>query len=113
MALKTKTIPLSEPIIDHGGPVHAIVLRAPTLSEYGRIGEPFTVRIGPDDKPVVIEHDDAIVRYMEILITTPSDMGLAEKIDLSDSIAVKEGILDFFAEARQDLMSRASPTSSS
>jgi hypothetical protein len=111
---KTKTIPLSKPLIGHDEPVREIKVRAPNLAEYGSIGEPFTWARPSDDAPAVyIENDAAISRYLDVCIVEPKDKNLLAQIELEDAMTLKEEILGFFLEARLARASRSSPTGSS
>lgn len=113
MPRPTKTILLSEPITGHHEVIREVVVRPPTLPEYGRIGEPYTWIRGADGQAVYVEQDGAISAYIEACIVEPKDKLLVEQIELRDAFAIKEAVLDFFHEARQAKTSPISPTISS
>ena len=99
--MANKVIPLSRKYEAHGEAFVAVELRPPTLEEHFRIGDPVEAHSGPDGQGrFVIEHHDRYVAYLDLLVAAPG----REKIvvlDLADSMAIKEGIADFFLEARR------------
>lgn len=111
--IKPIVVPLSEPIVTHAGTVSAVELRRPSLLEYARIGEPYSIERGPDGNGVYVEHDSAIASYVEACVTSPDLLVLNAQASLRDAIAIKEAIVGFFIEARQARPKQPSPTPSS
>lgn len=68
--------------------------RAPTHLEYRQIGAPFDMQRG-----VVLNDREAIWRWADTLLTAPA-VGALAMLDVGDSMALEDHILDFFVEAR-------------
>ena len=105
-----KTLQLIEPLIGHHETIREIVLRSPTLSEYGRLGDPDSWIALGDDKFYRVENDPAIAAYIDTCVVEPKDKLLLEQLSLADQIGLKRALIDFFDEARQARASLTSPT---
>lgn len=110
---KTVTVTLREPIVGHAGAITEVVLRPPGLTEYARIGEPWSVVPSANGEGVVVENDAAIAAYLECCFVEPKDPLLLGQVQLADAMRIKTELLNFFGAARQASMSPTSPTSSS
>ncbi len=107
-----KSIPLSRKYEAHGQVFDSVVLRAPKLRDHIAIGDPIEAHRGPDGNGrFVVEYLDRIEAYLDRL-AVPGKPGreCLDDLDLTDSIRLKEAVIDFFTEARERL---AKPTNSS
>jgi hypothetical protein len=107
-----KTVPLSRKYDEQGQKFSAVKLRKPKFSEYLEFGEVQTLQPGPHGGLVIIEHSSTIESYAPRLIQEP-DYECLEDLDLCDQVAVKEGILELFSDARRQAQKQTSSPSGS
>lgn len=81
----------------NGRNVDSLTFREPKMKEYAAYGEPSVVTRTADGGLVMVENTDAIFAYARALVNEP---GALDFLSLRDTLAVKEVILDFFADAR-------------
>ena len=113
-ATPQKTVPLRRPIKDHGGLVHAVVLREPTWDEVMTHGHPYSVHVSPEGAQIVVENHAAILAYAEACVVEPSSALCLSALGLHDTFAVRQAILDFFRTAEPGVAdSNTSPETSS
>lgn len=112
---KTITIPLAEPIVEHGKTHTAIVLREPIWADILGTGAPYTVHRDKEGQPFLIYDEAAIAHYVERCVVEPSVL-LLEGAHMRDALAVREAIIDFFLVAAVGSTaaggSKTSPTNS-
>lgn len=108
-----KTIPLAQAIPWHHGEIREVVVRMPTLAEYGQHGDPFRWVKAGKGEPVYIENDTAIAAYLECCVVEPKDRLAFDHVGLADAMKIKGALLDFFFEAKLAVFAPPSPTGSS
>lgn len=96
----SKSVELTSPIPFGGRHVTALTFSEPKMKQYAQHGEPSVVTRTADGGLVMVENSDAIFAYARDLVG--GDAGVIEHLSLRDTLAVKEVILDFFADARSD-----------
>jgi hypothetical protein len=110
-----KEIALSKPVENFFGKrVGRVFLREPRASHLQRFGEPRTAVFHPEaGTRYLVDRDDAIGRYLDELLSLDGhesiDVGgasLLTHLTLSDGIALREALFDFFSQAREALSSR-------
>lgn len=101
---------LEKPIEFDGKTLSEVVMREPTADDYIRSGEPRMVSGSPEAGYVVVDDNAAIQGYVNALIS-PSGIPL-DKLTLRDGYQIREAVLGFFVDARQD-GSKAGRSSSS
>ena len=111
---RTTTVPLLDPRLDHDETrITEVVLREPTAGDYYQHGTPWTRVDRPDGSVIILENRDAIRDYLRACIDERARPHI-NSFSLSDAEALKEALLDFFAEARRRRTnSPASPAPSS
>ncbi|KQP11156.1 hypothetical protein ASF28_08925 [Methylobacterium sp. Leaf99] len=109
---KTVRIPLPEPILSHGAPITAVVLREPTYDEYVSCGgEPYTIGETEEGALFSIEKPEVIWAYVQACIVEPKDALLLERTDWRVAREVRKAVLGFFqAPAAASASSQTSPT---
>lgn len=110
---ETIVVPLASRL-DLGGDrfLDRVVLRAPRLREYARLGEPIIFVPDANGNDVPIEVDEVIEKYLATLVIEPDIPAQLFNLRLDDSIRVKEALLSFFLESRERAL-RTPPASSS
>jgi hypothetical protein len=110
-----KVIPLDKPLQGHGELIKQVVLREPTFAEYMRIGDPVTLAYAPRSAvPFMLENQEAIAEYAQLLIVEPADTLLLDQGGLALGKKIKKAILDFFQDgAAGGADSKTSQTTSS
>lgn len=94
---------------DHGTtPFDTVVLREPKLKDR-RIGGP----VLDIQRGVVIRDDEAIWRYVDMLLVEPQAPGAIGLLDLGDAEALAETVVGFFTRARLSYIERMSSSSGS
>lgn len=102
-----KAVPLSRTYTVGSSVFSALNFREPKLADYRQIGRAIEVQRG-----VVVTYPDAIWSYVDRLLQdTPP--GALNELDLADTLAVEEAIIDFFTEANKLLRSRENSSSAS
>lgn len=108
------TITLSRRYGETGKPFDALTFRSPRWADFielGDIEEWQPAGMGARDvRMVLVRHHDVVAQYAERCVKEPNSPADLTVLDLADTIAVHEGIRDFFAKARP---SRRQPTGSS
>lgn len=108
------TVPLSRPLDIGGGEMlRAVVLREPRMREYARLGEPIIYVPDVNGMDVPVEVDDVIEKYLAALVVEPDIPNLIGRLHLVDGIRVKEALLGFFLDCRQEALRPPAPCSSS
>ena len=88
-------IPLSRRY-DHGTtPFDTVVLRKPKLKDRRAGGPVLDIQRG-----VVLRDDEAIWRYVSMLLVEPASPGAIDLLDLADAEILSETIIGFFTKAR-------------
>jgi hypothetical protein len=101
---KTKTIELLEPKLDHDETrITQITLREPKGEEYYEHGAPFTRVDRADGSIIMLENREAIRAYLQLCVDERS-RPILKSLSLSDAEALKDALIDFFAEARRARM---------
>jgi hypothetical protein len=97
-----KVVTLDRPVEGHGKVMlREVTLRAPGFNEFMTIGEPVAQGWSTDGSVAYAAEDiDKVRRYAEVLIEAPFDGLLLAGLGLSDTLRVKDAVLDFFREAR-------------
>ena len=111
----TIVIPLSRPC-DFGpglGRCTRVVLREPRMHEYARIGEPVIFMPNIHGFDVPIEMDEVIEKYLSTLVVEPDMPALLGRLHLVDAIRVKEALLSFFLDCREEGLRKPVTSSSS
>jgi hypothetical protein len=105
MAKKTTSVPLNDPIVWFDKRLDHIVLKAPTGGQFLALGEPrFLVRMN-DGSAYWVEREEVVKLYISDLLTldgtTPIDSGdhILLTMSLTDAMAIKESLFDFFTDA--------------
>ena len=98
---KTTRITLTAPLLTHDGPVSEIVLREPRGIDFFALGEPVVVTRDEAGTLYYVENSATIAAYVERCVTEPVTPAALKGLALSDAIAVKAAVLDFFMLARQ------------
>src|ERR1700721_1263465 len=66
--------PLDKPLVGHGAPIKAVVVREPTYDEYMELGDPFVVALSPESRiPFMIEDRGVRAQYCARLVVEPAD----------------------------------------
>ncbi len=101
-------IPLSRRY-DHGSaPFDVVVLREPKLKDRRAGGPVLDIQRG-----VVLRDDEAIWRYVSMLLVEPVSPGAIDLLDLADAEILSETIVGFFTRARVSSIERMSSSSAS
>lgn len=109
---RTVTIPLREPILGHGEPIRAIVLREPTFDDYLEIGDPYEIGESEDKVRFTVQSPDAVRAYIERCMVVPADPLLLSQAPAVVGRKVRLAILDFFRDGDEAPdPSKTSPTS--
>lgn len=94
---------------DHGStPFDTVVLREPKLKDRRAGGPVLDIQRG-----VVLKDDEAIWRYVAMLLVEPASPGAIDLLDLADAEALSETIVGFFTKARLSYIERTSLSSGS
>lgn len=101
----TITVPLKRPLDVGGGKtISAVVLREPRMREYAKLGEPVVFMPDVNGRDVPIEMDEVIERYLTTLVVEPDMPALLKNLPLVDAIRVKEALLGFFMDCREEAL---------
>ncbi|MCC4298545.1 phage tail assembly protein [Aurantimonas coralicida] len=101
-------IPLSRRY-DHGTtPFDTVVLREPKLKDRRAGGPILDIQRG-----VVLRDDEAIWRYVSMLLVEPVSPGAIDLLDLADAEILSETIVGFFTKARLSSIERTNSSSAS
>jgi hypothetical protein len=109
---KSKSIPLTEPLVGHNGPISEVVFREPTFADLMDLGDPVDIVRTSDGHFVRTVNWPAVGEYC----TRCADNGagiLLSNLNLKDSLAASEAVLSFFTEARTTNSSTANSPASS
>ncbi len=109
-------IPLSKPIVDHGGPVTEIELREPTFDEFLLLGEPYEVARSPETGALFsIENTETIRDYARLLLVRPTTLEQLNGAGFDVARKVRAAVLGFFrdGDGGKAETSEITPTSSS
>ena len=116
--MSAKEVVLSKSIEWFGRPVQRVFLCEPRASHLQRFGEPRTAVFHPEaGTRYLVDRDDAINRYFDELLSldgkTTTDAGapLLNVLSLTDGIALREALFDFFYQAREAVSSQQRPSS--
>ncbi|MEF2553256.1 phage tail assembly protein [Aurantimonas sp. A2-1-M11] len=94
---------------DHGSaPFDTVVLREPKLKDR-RVGGP----VLDVQRGVVLRDDEAIWRYVSMLMVEPQSPGAIDLLDLADAEMLSETIVGFFTRARLSYIERTNSSSGS
>jgi len=94
---------------DHGSmPFDTVVLREPKLKDRRAGGPVLDIQRG-----VVLRDDEAIWRYVSMLLVEPTSPGAIDLLDLADAEILSETIVGFFTKARVSSIERMSSSSGS
>jgi hypothetical protein len=96
---KSKTVPLTDPLIGHTGPIQELTFREPTFADLMDIGDPVDVVRTSEGHFVRTVNWPAVREYCERCAPEAVAL-LLPKLNLKDSIAASEAMLSFFTEAR-------------
>lgn len=92
------SIKLKAPLVGHSGPITEVEVRPPTAEDYFDLGDPTNVVRVPDGGFYVVENTAVVREYIKRCCS--ADPLLIEKASLADGIRIKEAVLGFFLEAR-------------
>lgn len=109
---KSKSVPLSEPLIGHNGPISEFVFREPTFGDLMDLGDPVDIVRTSDGHFVRTVNWPAVGEYCGRCAEGGAGI-LLSKLNLKDSLAVSEAMLSFFTEARATSSSTSSSPGSS
>lgn len=94
---------------EHGStPFDTVTLREPKLKDR-RVGGP----VLEIQRRVVLRDDEAIWRYVNMLLVEPQSPGAIDLLDLTDAEAIAETVVGFFSKARVSYVARTSSSSGS
>lgn len=94
---------------DHGTtPFDTVVLREPKLKDRRAGGPVLDIQRG-----VVLRDDEAIWRYVSMLLVEPVSPGAIDLLDLADAEMLSETIVGFFTRARLSSIERTNSSSGS
>ncbi len=94
---------------DHGStPFDTVVLREPKLKDR-RVGGP----VLDIQRGVVLRDDEAIWRYVNMLLVEPASPGAIDLLDLPDAELLSETVVSFFTKARLFYIERTNSSSAS
>lgn len=106
--MESVTIKLSRRY-DHGTtPFDTVVLREPKLKDRRAGGPVLDIQRG-----VVLRDDEAIWRYVSMLLTEPESPGAIDLLDLADAEMLSETVVGFFTKARLSYIERTNSPSGS
>ena len=100
MPMQPVTVTLADPIEGHDGKVTTIVVRPADYRTIMRLGEPFEfLGSAKGNGQYALEHPDTIAAYVEAMVE-PSVVALLPQLSMTDTLALKKAVLDFFGKAR-------------
>jgi hypothetical protein len=112
MAKRTTSITLNDPILWFDKRLDYVVLKAPTGGQFLALWEPrFLVRMN-DGSAYWVEREEVVKSYISDLLTldgtTPIDSGdhILLAMSLTDAMAIKESLFDFFTDAAAAIWQR-------
>jgi hypothetical protein len=105
-----KTVDLSQAYTTHAGEEKSLTLREPKFNDIMALGEPVASGWMPGGVVVRNVNYECVQGYAERLVQKPWDPVLLGRLNVRDTQAVVEAILDFF---RQPETPPAEPTNSS
>jgi hypothetical protein len=88
------------PIEGQEGQISVVELRAPTMGNYRRFGEPASVAVTPDGAQVLVENKETIAVTMELCVIRPDIALIDAQASIADARRIREAILVFSATAR-------------
>jgi hypothetical protein len=97
--MPNKIIPLEKPITLFAKEIASIELREPTARDYAQLGEPRLIFHSPEGGGFALEQPDVIRQYLERCIVHDSTDAVIALMSLSDMIAIKGELFDFFGDA--------------
>ena len=101
-------IPVPEGIITHGGIVHEIILKEPSVETYLELGDIVTIARAPDGSTFWVENGEILRAYIARCLVQPRDPLAISQCSLRIGRAIKGSVLDFFRT--ETSAGEASPT---
>jgi hypothetical protein len=110
---RNKKIKLATPIVWFDKKVAEIELREPTGGEYVRLGDPRVLVRSQTGSGYFVEQNEVIEKYLDACIALDGAGSVMSKLALTDAMAVKMAMLDFFVAAAARTAATSSTSSSS
>lgn len=102
-----KPLVLSKPYTSGSETFSTITFREPAYQDYRQIGPVYDVQRG-----IVLRDREAIFSYVDRLVTSPA-VGALAVLNVEDTMALEDHVLDFFVQARKSRAARESSFSGS
>lgn len=100
-------LPLSKPYTSGSETFSTIEFREPAYQDYRQVGPVYDVQRG-----IVLRDREAIYGYVDRLVTKPA-VGALAAMNVEDTMALEDHVLDFFVQARKSRAARESSSSGS
>lgn len=96
-------VKLSRSYAAHGKSFDSVELREPKLRDHLAVGDPVEMHPGPDGEGrFIVEHNDRILAYLgRLAVEGKPGREMLDDLDLVDSMALKDAIVDFFISAHR------------